>query len=596
MASSGSKSVTVTSWDTLKFSWEESSQSIPNNTTTISWKLQLIATGSGRISSSVEKDWSVTVNGTKYSGTNYVSIANNTTKTLASGSTTISHNADGKKTFSFSFSQEFAITFSGSYIGTKSGSGSGTLDTIPRTSKLTVANGTLGTAQTLTITENASAFNHKLYYTCGSSGSVYILGSASATSSSLSTSWTPPLSLSEQNTTGTSVSITFHLQTYNGTTLIGTFLTTKTFTIPTSVKPSCSISVTDPVGLEVKYGAFVKGLSQFKVVVTPTLAYKSPIASYNTTANGSKYTAASFTTGYLQSFGTLKVAATVKDKRGRSGSANVSKTVLDYTAPAIKSMTVRRCNADGTENDQGDHVQVLFSATVTALNDLNTAKYVLRYKKSSASSYTDTVEFSEIEDSYTVTDHEYIFAAETGSSYSIELKVTDNHKTSTRITSASTGFTLMNWKADGTGMAIGKVAEEPNLFDVGLPARFRNGIAVDAEWTALTLDSAFKCYNDNSNNVPKYKAQGNIVTVRGVVSPVTAYTSSNTQVVIATGIPSALRPKAYDLQFICQGSGMNRWTCTVTTGGIVKVSRYGIAEATTVPTTAWLTFCVTYMV
>ena len=128
MATSGSKSVTVTSWNTLKFSWWENSQSIANNTTTIGWKLELIAGSSGRIDSSASKSWSVTVNGTKYSGTNTVGVSNNATKTLASGTTTIAHNSNGTKSFSYSFSQQFSITFDGTSIGTKSGSGSGTVD------------------------------------------------------------------------------------------------------------------------------------------------------------------------------------------------------------------------------------------------------------------------------------------------------------------------------------------------------------------------------------------------------------------------------------------------------------------------------------
>ena len=79
MATSGSKSITVTSYDTLKFSWSIKSTSIENNTSTVSWKMQLIATEHGEIISSVAKDWSVTVNGKKYSGTNKIAISNNKT-------------------------------------------------------------------------------------------------------------------------------------------------------------------------------------------------------------------------------------------------------------------------------------------------------------------------------------------------------------------------------------------------------------------------------------------------------------------------------------------------------------------------------------
>ena len=139
MANSGSKSIAVTSYDSLKFSWSEKSQSVANNTTTIDWKMELIATANGRISSTASKKWSVTVNGTNYSGTITVGIAASATKTLASGSTTIKHNSNGTKTFSYEFSQEFNITFSGSKIDTKTGSGNGTLDTIPRQATLTSA-------------------------------------------------------------------------------------------------------------------------------------------------------------------------------------------------------------------------------------------------------------------------------------------------------------------------------------------------------------------------------------------------------------------------------------------------------------------------
>ena len=138
MALSGSVSVTVTKYDTLKFSWS-ATQSIQDNTSTISWNMTLTATGSGYINSTKNKNWQVVVNGNTYSGTNKVGIENNSTKTLASGTTVVPHGSDGTKTFSYSFTQQFAITFSGNYIESKSGSGSATLDAIPRQVNITSA-------------------------------------------------------------------------------------------------------------------------------------------------------------------------------------------------------------------------------------------------------------------------------------------------------------------------------------------------------------------------------------------------------------------------------------------------------------------------
>ena len=254
MATSGSKSVAVTSWDTLKFSWELQSQSVANNTSTISWKLELIADSSGRIDSSAKKNYSITVNGTKYTGTNSVGIAANSTITLKSGSTTIAHNSNGTKTFSYSFSQEFSITFSGTEIGTKSGSGSGTLPTIARKSSLTASNGTLGTAQTLTVSRYDSSFTHTITYKCGTA-----TGTVATKSSSTSVSWTPPLSLASQNTTGTSVSIVLTIETFTGDTSIGTNTKTITCAIPASVKPTVSLSVSDSLGYASTYGGYIQG-------------------------------------------------------------------------------------------------------------------------------------------------------------------------------------------------------------------------------------------------------------------------------------------------------------------------------------------------
>lgn len=460
MASSGSKSVAVTSWDTLKFSWSEKSQSVANNTTTISWTLQLIATGSGRIDSSASKTWSVTVNGTKYSGTNTVGISNNSTKTLASGTTTIAHASDGTKTFNYSFSQQFDINFDG-WIGTISGSDSGTLDAIPRKSSLSAGNGTLGTAQTLTVDRKSSSFTHTITYKCGTAS-----GTVATKSSSTSISWTPPLSLASQKTNGTSVSVTFTITTYSGDTNIGANTKAITCAIPASVKPSCALTLEDTTGWDDTYGQPVQGLSKIKITVNPTLAYSSPIASYAISADGAKYTTATATTGLLKTAGDSPVTATVTDKRGRSGSASYTMKVLAYKPPNVSKLAVHRCDSDGTENEQGEFIRVVFSATITALNNKNTAVYTLRFKKSADSAFTE-VAFSDLVNTYTVSDKAHVFAADSNSSYELEVEAKDRHGAATRSTSASTAFTLMNWGADGTSIGLLKVAERPGAVDVG---------------------------------------------------------------------------------------------------------------------------------
>lgn len=351
-------------------------------------------------------------------------------------------------------------------------------------STLIVSNGTLGTEQTVSLDLGHTSFKHKITYTCVEK-SDYIAGSSSTFTEESADGWlwTPPLSLATENTSGTSVSVTIRAITYtsNGTK-VGEVSKDITCTMPSSIKPSCSLSVTDSLGYADKYGGYVKGFSKFKVVVTPTLAYDSAIASYSTTANGATYTSASFTTGALASSGTLNVNATVKDKRGRTGTASKALTVLNYAVPKVSKLTVGRCNEDGTANDKGAFAKVTFSGTVTSLNSKNSATYKLQYRKTTASSYT-TVTLSDYANQYSVSNKTYIFAAETGSSYDVQLAITDDLKTTTQKTSVSTAFTLMHFSAGGTGMGIGKVAEEEELLDVGVPICLREGIVQNVLWS-----------------------------------------------------------------------------------------------------------------
>lgn len=410
------------------------------------------------------------------------------------GSTTFSavpHDSNGSKT----------VTVSASFtnnISPKSGSASGSvkLTDIPRKSSLTASNGTLGTAQTLGISRADSSFTHTITYTCGSAS-----GTIATKTTGTSISWTPPLSLASQNTTGTTVSITLTVTTYSGSTSLGSNTKTITCSMPASVKPSCSITLEDTTGWDDTYGAPVQGLSKIKITVTPTQSYSSPIASYAVSADGKQYTAASVTTEVLKNAGSSKVTATVKDKRGRSGTAEQTMNVLAYSPPNVSKLSVHRCDEDGTENDQGEYIRIIFSAAVTALNNKNTATYTLRYKKSTATSFTTTV-FTAIANRYEVTEAKHIIAADSNSSYDIEVEAKDSHGTGTRSTSASTAFTLINWHPDGTGLAFGKVAEKSGALEIalrmydrfgqnignGLAAYGASGNAIDAD---TTLESHF---------------------------------------------------------------------------------------------------------
>ena len=456
----------------LYVSYVLNSQSVANNTSNVTVKASVKWTN-GSWNATGQCTGSLTIDGTKYS---FSGMKFNTGKT-SSGSavvmtktvTDIKHNADGTK--SLPISAEFNTYIS---AGTIAASATPTLTTIPRKSTLTVANGTLGTSQTVSVTRQSTSFTHSIKATCGNS-TIYINADGTTSVSEVkhndcSIPFTPPLTWASQNKTGTSVSVTYTLKTYNGSTAVGTETYTKTCSIPASVKPSCTVTVSDPTGYATQYGGYIKGLSKFAVTVNPTVANGSPIKAYKATANGCGYNEASFTTDVIKSYGTLSITATVTDQRGRtSDTATKNVTVLNYIKPGVTKLVAERCDANGTKNDRGDRIKVTFAITGTSLGGKNTVLCSLKYRKSTDSAYTTPTDFSGIASSY-------MFEADVNSSYDISMTVSDDFNTVTKVTKASTGFTLMHWKADGTAMGIGKLAETSNQLDVGLPASFSESV------------------------------------------------------------------------------------------------------------------------
>jgi hypothetical protein len=59
-------------------------------------------------------------------------------------------------------------------------------------------------------------------------------------------------------------------------------------------------------------------------------------------------------------------------------------------------------------------------------------------------------------------------------------------------------------------------------------------------------------------------------------------------------LPEGYRPSQLQ-DFLCQGSGSNKWLCEITSSGVVSVARYGTTEFIDIPTTAWLPVCISFL-
>ena len=363
--------VWVSNQITLRFNWSQSSQSIANNNSVVSWSLQLIASG-GSISSSASKSWSVTVNGSNYSGTNTVGVSNGQTKTLASGSTTIAHNADGTKSFSFSFSQQFDINYSGvGWIGTKSGSGNGTLKTIPRTSSVSSTNANIGENITITINRASSSFTHTLSYSfCNLKGKI------ATKTSSTSVSWKLPTTFYAQIPNSKSSWGTITCDTYSGSTKIGSSTCRFDVYVKESAnKPGISATVVDvndtTKALTGDENKLIRYYSKAKFELTASPKNSSTITTRSVFYNGTTYKGGS-ENSWIANFSEVVSGSykfTVTDSRGFSNSLTVNKTLIEYVKLTCY-MTVTNPTATGecTINLNGNYFNGSFGATNNTLS------------------------------------------------------------------------------------------------------------------------------------------------------------------------------------------------------------------------------------
>ena len=385
--------------------------------------------------------------------------------TIATGTKSISHNSDGTRSFSVSLG---AAIYYASVECT--GSQTFTLDTIARASTLSVSDGTLGTKTTPTADRKSSSFTHTLTWECGSYS-----GTIATKSSATSWNFTPELKLASVAPYGQKVYCTYTLSTYNGSTLVGTDSKSVWFTIPSSVKPSCTLSLSDSNGYASTYGGYIQGESQLSVTINATQAYGSPISRYSASANGATYSTQTFTTSVLKKVGTNTISATVTDGRERPGSVSSNITVLAYSRPQITNLKVRRCNADGTENDRGGYGKISFHCTITPLSNKNTRACSLRYRQSGATTWTNAPAITL--SAYDQDCNPPVIQMSDAHSYEVQINLTDAFGTTSAATSISTGYCLYHIPASGKGITFGGIAEGDG-FNVKMDATFGEKINV----------------------------------------------------------------------------------------------------------------------
>ena len=471
MATSGTIQQAIRTGYRIQIAWTVDSQSVANNTSTVTAKVQLVSTGSSyTINSSATKSGSLTINGTKYTFNFTAALSGNQTKTLFTKTVTVSHTSDGTKTCAFSATCGINVTLSGTYYGNVTASGSGVFNTIARASTISsvtssvAVNGT--NAVTVAITRASSSFTHTVVFTFGSYSQT-VTGVGTSTSYAIPQSW---LNAIPNATSGTAkVTVT----TYSGSTKIGSAVSKNfTLTVPSTVVPTISgVTLAEGVsGIAAQFGGYVQTKSKLSVKITAAGALSSTIKTYKTVVQGATFTGASITSGILMQSGTSTVTITVTDSRGRTASTTRSLVVIPYVAPKITSFQGFRCLANGTENYDGTYVNSAANFSISAVNQKNTASYTIEYKLQTASTWTALTSGSVYALNSNIISASGLFSVD--NSYDIRLTVKDYFTTVVSTFEIPTAFTLLDFNKSGKGLAFGKVSELADGVEFALPVHF----------------------------------------------------------------------------------------------------------------------------
>lgn len=234
-----------------------------------------------------------------------------------------------------------------------------------------------------------------------------------------------------------SVTATFVLATYNGSTLIDT--SSKTATIRTKAANSapmfsdftCADSNSTTSAVTGGNPYYIQGYSTLKI--TPGTAQSrnwSQITKYTAVCNGvtvSNTDGEVLNLGTISKSGNISVRVTVTDSRGYTKSVYKTLTVIPYDRPNVYSITLRRTNEIESE------IQLVFNGSISAItiddtdkNSLKSVRY--RYKKTNASSYGN---FTDLLRSVAVSSTSFSFSNlelcdfDVNSSYNFHLEIRD---------------------------------------------------------------------------------------------------------------------------------------------------------------------------
>lgn len=115
-------------------------------------------------------------------------------------------------------------------------------------------------------------------------------------------------------------------------------------------------------------------------------------------------------------------------------------------------------------------------------------------------------------------------------------------------------------------------------------------------WVKSELTESWRAYSTNPDTTPVYNKKGNVVNIKGVITPTNTLTGDTNKITILT-LPTECRPTNFSLSQICQGKGNCIWFLTIELDGKVTFSRHRVGDTITSVTSGdYIPFNITYTI
>lgn len=392
MANSGTVKTNAYEGRYLLFSWTLTSQNLKANTSTIAWTLK--GAGTGQTTRYKAGNFKVTLDNTVvYSTSEDARIWLSDGTVVASGSYSFTHNAKGQKTFSVAI--QGAIYY---YAVNCTGSGSFALPTISRVSVINsvTGNNTDGNLR-VSYTKYVSSYTDNLLIYLGSTLIQTVSGYVNNKDITLTNGALHKIYAA----TGTSktTTLTFKLQTYDGSTLLGTSDgVNATLNISNSAPTIGAISyydsnsTTNEITGDNKYiirnnstlTVKVDSLTALNGSTLKTLTVSGGGVDKSITLTGSSVESQTIDLGKVNQSADFTLTATLTDSRGFTTTKDINISIYDWILPTALISTQRVDNYYSETN-------VNITPNYTSLGGKNSITITARYKKTTDSSYVPDV-------------------------------------------------------------------------------------------------------------------------------------------------------------------------------------------------------------